>query len=111
MPPTVTTERLHRFDCPERRTWRNRGIYLLKSPHSTSVPFAISSNCDILSAYRERACSQRSSNRAKEKATVLTFERRDTAVGAKPTLAFSQIPLSRASLHQEVGCLHITIRL
>jgi hypothetical protein len=30
-------------------------------------------------------------------ATVPTFERRDTAVGAKPTLAFSQIHLSRAS--------------
>src|ERR1700747_541673 len=54
-------------------------------------------NRDILSMYQERACIQRSGNRASEKATVLTFERRDTAVGAKPTLAFSQIQLSRAS--------------
>src|SRR5260370_14942452 len=97
MPSKVNTERLSRFDWPEQITWRNRCIYLLKSPHSTAVPFGISSNCDILSTHRQRACSQRSSNRAKEKATVLTFERRDTAVGAQPTLAFSQIQLSRAS--------------
>jgi hypothetical protein len=34
-------------------------------------------------------------------ATVLTFERRDTAVGAKPTLAFSQISTFEGILRQE----------
>jgi len=68
---------LENFDAGRRLFERSRAKYLAQSRQIdllTVLPYH--SDCDILSTYRERACSQRFSNRATEKAAVPTFEKK-----------------------------------